>query len=118
VVDKVFAALASESRRQILAYLSDDGLTAGEIAARFQMSKPAISKHLQLLEAADLVTSEKRGQFVWYSLSRDNLVEAVAKFMQMVGATAVVTEEPRLPGISPPVERRSASRIDRPPNRA
>jgi DNA-binding transcriptional ArsR family regulator len=118
VVDKVFAALASESRRQILAYLADDELTAGEIAARFQMSKPAISKHLQLLESAGLVTSEKRGQFVWYSIERDRLVGAVALFMRMIGAEGAVTLEPRPPGTSPPADRRSASRIDRPRDRA
>jgi ArsR family transcriptional regulator len=114
----VFAALASESRRQILAYLADDELTAGEIAARFQMSKPAISKHLQLLEAAGLVASEKRGQFVWYSIEREKLVGAVAHFMRMVGADAAVTAGPRRSGTSPPAERRSATRIDRPRDRA
>jgi ArsR family transcriptional regulator len=118
VVDKVFAALASESRRQILAYLALDELTAGEIAARFSMSKPAISKHLQLLEAAGLVASEKRGQFVWYSLEREALTGAMAHFLKMLGAEAAVTFEPRSPGTSPPPNRRSPSRIDRPRDRA
>jgi len=47
-MDKVFEALASTPRRKILAYLSEVDLTAGEIARRFDMSKPAISKHLQI----------------------------------------------------------------------
>ena len=118
MVDKVFAALASESRRQILAHLADDELTAGEIAARFAMSKPAISKHLQLLEAAGLVTSEKRGQYVWYSMERENLSAAVAVFLKMVGADAAVTFAPREGATSPPVDRRSTRRIDRPRDRA
>ena len=72
--DNVFAALASTPRRKILAYLSETSLTAGEISERFEMSKPALSKHLRILEDAGLVASEKRGQFVHYSLADDNLL--------------------------------------------
>ena len=73
-MEKIFEALASTPRRKILAYLSEVDLTAGEIAKRFDMSKPAISKHLQILENAGLVKSEKRGQFVHYSLADDNML--------------------------------------------
>jgi ArsR family transcriptional regulator len=72
--DNVFAALASTPRRRILAYLSEASLTAGEIAERFDMTKPSLSKHLRILEQAGLVTSEKRGQFVHYRLADDNLL--------------------------------------------
>jgi ArsR family transcriptional regulator len=81
-VEKVFEALASTPRRKILAYLAETDLTAGEIAARFEMSKPAISKHLALLENAGLVASEKRGQFVHYALVRDSLVNTLNGFVQ------------------------------------
>src|SRR3954463_2152955 len=83
-MDKIFEALASAPRRKILAYLSEVDLTAGEIAARFEMSKPAISKHLQILENAGLVRSEKRGQFVHYTLVRDNLVNTLNGYIQHV----------------------------------
>jgi ArsR family transcriptional regulator, arsenate/arsenite/antimonite-responsive transcriptional repressor len=83
-VDKVFEALSSTPRRKILAYLAEATLTAGEIAARFDMSKPAISKHLQILENAGLVRSEKQGQFVHYSLVTDNLVNTLHGFIQNV----------------------------------
>ncbi len=83
-MDKVFEALASTPRRKILAYLAKVDLTAGEIAARFDMSKPAISKHLQILENAGLVRSEKRGQFVHYALVRENLVNTLNGFVQNV----------------------------------
>src|SRR3954465_8541028 len=83
-MDKVFEALASTPRRKILAYLSDVDLTAGEIAARFDMSKPAISKHLQILENAGLGASRKEGQFVHYSLIRDNLANTLNSFVQRV----------------------------------
>jgi len=72
--DAVFAALASTPRRKILAYLSEAELTASEIAERFEMSKPALSKHLKLLEGAGLVVSERRGQYVHYRVADRNLL--------------------------------------------
>jgi DNA-binding transcriptional ArsR family regulator len=83
-MDKVFEALASTPRRKILAYLSEVDLTAGEIARRFDMSKPAISKHLQILENAGLIRSAKRGQFVHYSLVRQHLANTLNGFVQRV----------------------------------
>jgi len=83
-MEKVFEALASTPRRKILAYLSEAELTSGEIAARFDMSKPTISKHLAVLENAGLVTSEKRGQYVWYFLVRDHLANTLNGFVQVV----------------------------------
>ncbi|HWA91012.1 MAG TPA: metalloregulator ArsR/SmtB family transcription factor [Rhizomicrobium sp.] len=83
-MEKVFEALASTARRKILAYLSATDLTAGEIASRFTMSKPAVSKHLQILESAGLVRSEKEGQFVRYALIRDNLVNTLNGYVQQV----------------------------------
>jgi ArsR family transcriptional regulator, arsenate/arsenite/antimonite-responsive transcriptional repressor len=83
-MEKIFEALASTPRRKILAYLSEAELTAGEIAARFEMSKPAISKHLQILENAGLVRGEKHGQFVHYTLVRENLANTLNGFVQNV----------------------------------
>jgi ArsR family transcriptional regulator, arsenate/arsenite/antimonite-responsive transcriptional repressor len=100
-VNKVFEALASAPRRKILAYLAEVDLTAGEIAARFDMTKPAISKHLQILENAGLVTSEKRGQFVHYSIVRENLVNTLNGFVQNVCP------------VSTPLKRESAALRDK-----
>lgn len=83
-MQKVFEALSSATRRKILAYLSHADLTAGEIAARFEISKPAVSQHLSVLEGAGLVKSEKRGQFVHYSLVRDSLVNTLNDYVQEV----------------------------------
>ena len=80
-VDHVFAALASTPRRKILAYLANTSLTAGEIADRFEMTKPSLSKHLKILEHAGLLKSEKRGQFVHYSLADDNLLATLHSFL-------------------------------------
>ena len=79
-VDSFFEALASRPRREILAYLSAQELTAGEIASRFDMSAPAISRHLSVLEGAGLVSSERRGQYVVYRLNKDNLVNTLTGF--------------------------------------
>jgi DNA-binding transcriptional ArsR family regulator len=81
-MEKVFEALASTPRRKILAYLSEAELTAGEIAARFEMSKPSISKHLQILEDAGLIRGEKHGQFIHYSLVGENLANTLNGFVQ------------------------------------
>ncbi|WP_209348070.1 metalloregulator ArsR/SmtB family transcription factor [Pontixanthobacter sp. CEM42] len=80
----VFEALSSTVRRKILAYLSESELTAGEIAARFEISKPAVSQHLGVLENAGLVISEKRGQYVHYRIVQDNLVNTLNGFVQEV----------------------------------
>lgn len=78
--DKIFEALASSPRRQILAFLSERELTAGDIAARFEMSAPAVSRHLSVLVNAGLIDSERRGQFVVYRLVPDNLVNTLTQF--------------------------------------
>ncbi|MCF2905074.1 metalloregulator ArsR/SmtB family transcription factor [Octadecabacter sp. CECT 8868] len=82
--DKVFEALASTTRRRILAYLSEGPLTAGVVAERFDMSQPAISKHLSILESADLIWKKREGQFVKYGMQADNLGGTLAKFIQEV----------------------------------
>jgi ArsR family transcriptional regulator len=104
-MEKVFEALASLPRRKILAYLSASDLTAGEIAARFAMTKPAISKHLSILENAGLIRGEKRGQFIHYALVRENLVNTLNGFVQEVCP------------VSKPLKRESLARISRPTRR-
>jgi DNA-binding transcriptional ArsR family regulator len=80
MLDRIFDALASRPRREILAYLSKQGLTTTELAERFSMSAPAISRHLSVLENAGLVRSERRGQRVLYMLVPDNLVNTLTGF--------------------------------------
>ncbi len=83
-MQRVFEALSSSVRRQILAYLAHAELNAGEIASRFAMFKPSISQHLSVLEAAGLVVAEKRGHFVYYRQVQENLVNALNGFVQEV----------------------------------
>lgn len=83
-MQRVFEALSSQVRRKILAYLAHADLTAGEIAARFEISKPAVSQHLSVLENAGLVTSEKKGQYVHYRLVPDHLAKTLNAYAQEV----------------------------------
>jgi len=80
-MESVFQALSSTIRRRILAYLSKTSLTAGEIAERFDISKPALSKHLTILTHAGLIESEKKGQYVHYRLVKDNLFASMNDFL-------------------------------------
>lgn len=78
---RFFKALDDPTRRQILEMLKEDDLTAGQIAEAFNISKPSISYHLDLLRQADLVVSEKKGQYVYYSLHTSVFDEVVRWMM-------------------------------------
>jgi len=68
-LNTIFKALNDPTRREILELLKEKDLTAGEIADQFNISKPSISHHLDLLRQAGLVVSVKEGQFIYYSLN-------------------------------------------------
>ena len=71
-MNKVFKALSDETRREILKLLSEKPMSAGEIADNFNMSKPSISKHLDILNEAELVVRDRQGQFIIYSINKIN----------------------------------------------
>jgi ArsR family transcriptional regulator, arsenate/arsenite/antimonite-responsive transcriptional repressor len=81
-MNTVFKALNDPTRRQILELLQEKDLTAGEIAGQFKISFPSISHHLDLLKQAKLVTSEKDGQYVYYSLNTTVVDEILKWFIQ------------------------------------
>ncbi len=74
-MNDIFKALNDETRRQILELLRQKDMSAGEIADQFNISKPSISHHLELLKKADLITQEKKGQFIIYSINTSVLDE-------------------------------------------
>ena len=76
----LFKALNDNTRRQILELLKEKDMTAGEIADAFDISKPSISHHLDILRRADLVTSIKKGQFVEYAINT-TILEDVLKWI-------------------------------------
>jgi len=76
-LNALFKALNDPTRREILELLKAKDLTAGEIADQFNISKPSISHHLDLLRQAGLVVSVKEGQFIYYSLNTTVMDEMV-----------------------------------------
>ncbi len=78
----VFKALNDPTRREILELLLDRDMTAGEIVDKFKISGPSISHHLDLLKQANLVTAEKDGQFIYYSLNTTVVDEIMKWFLQ------------------------------------
>ena len=79
----LFKALGDPTRRQIIELLRKRDMTAGEIADQFNMSKPSISHHLDLLKQADVVQSVKQGQFITYSLNTTVFDEMVKWIMDV-----------------------------------
>ena len=78
----LFKALNDATRREILELLKKKDLTAGEIADQFNITKPSISHHLDLLKQAGLVESVKQGQYIYYSLNTSVVDEILKWFMQ------------------------------------
>lgn len=81
----VFKAISDPTRREILKLLNEKDLSAGEIAEHFVISKPALTKHLNILREAELVSSEKQGNFVIYSINVTVLQQALSGFMAIFG---------------------------------
>ena len=84
-----WSALADPTRRKILSLLKVRDMNAGEIAEQFNMTKPSISHHLSLLQQAGLVTAEKHGQNVVYSLN----LSVVEEMLQLISELAGRKEE-------------------------
>lgn len=81
----LFKALNDPTRREILELLKDKDMSAGDIAAQFNISRPSISHHLDLLKQAGLVVSVKEGQFQNYSINTtvmDEMLKWLLQFTQ------------------------------------
>ena len=73
MIQQTLLALSDPTRREILKMLKKGDKTAGEIAERFDISAPAISRHLSVLKDAELVTSRREGKFIYYSPCLDTI---------------------------------------------
>ncbi|WP_438939713.1 metalloregulator ArsR/SmtB family transcription factor [Catenulispora pinisilvae] len=90
-----FRALADPTRRQILEDLRDGELAAGQIADRFAISGPSISRHLAILKAAKLVTERREGNRILYALAGERLAICVGRFFSAVCPDQIVMRHSR-----------------------
>ena len=77
MIQKTLLALSDPTRREILKMLKKSDRTVGEITERFDISTPAISRHLSVLKEANLVTSWREGKFIYYELNTSVLDEVI-----------------------------------------
>ena len=80
-----FKALADPTRREILRLLRQGEMTAGDLAERFDMTKPTMSHHFSVLKQADLLTSRREGQTIWYGLNTTVVQDLLSWAMDLVG---------------------------------
>lgn len=83
--NNAFKAIADPSRREILRLLRRGEMTAGDLAERFDMTKPTMSHHFTVLKEADLISSRRDGQTIWYSLNTTVLEDVIAWAIDLAG---------------------------------
>jgi ArsR family transcriptional regulator len=83
--NNAFKALADPTRRDILALLRKGEMTAGGLAEKFDMTKPSMSHHFAVLKDADLVSSRREGQQIWYALNTTVVEDVMAWAMHLIG---------------------------------
>jgi DNA-binding transcriptional ArsR family regulator len=81
--DELFKALAEPTRRGILRFLGKGAMTAGEIAAKFQISAPSMSHHFTVLKGADLIFARREGQQIFYSLNTTALEDLMTVLLDI-----------------------------------
>lgn len=85
-INEVFKALSDPTRREVLRLLSHGERTAGELAERFEMTKPSMSHHFSVLKEADLIRSRREGQQVYYSLNTTVVEDIVTLIWDLFGS--------------------------------
>ena len=93
--NKAFKALADPTRREILGLLRKGEMTAGDLAEQFDMTKPSMSHHFAVLKDADLVTSRRDGQQIWYALNTTVVQDLLAWAMDLIGDDGSSAEKKR-----------------------
>jgi ArsR family transcriptional regulator len=83
-MNQIFKALADPSRREILRLLGRGEMTAGQLAKRFDMTKPSMSHHFAVLKEAALIRSRREGQQIWYSLNTTVVQDVLAWAVDLI----------------------------------
>ena len=76
-IQSTMRALSDPTRREILNLLKQDCISAGDIAGHFEMSVPAVSKHLSILKDAGLIRDRREGKYIYYELNASVLEEVL-----------------------------------------
>jgi ArsR family transcriptional regulator len=84
-INLAFKAIADPTRREILRMLRSEEMTAGDLAAKFDMTKPTMSHHFSVLREADLISSRREGQTIWYALNTTVLEDVLAWTLDVAG---------------------------------
>jgi DNA-binding transcriptional ArsR family regulator len=83
-LNQVFKALSDPTRREIIRLLGRGEQTAGELSARFDMTKPSMSHHFAVLKDADLITSRREGQQIFYALNTTVLEDVMTRIWDLL----------------------------------
>ncbi len=84
--NEVFKALSDPTRREILRLLSRGEQSAGAIAERFDMTKPSVSHHFAVLKQADLITSRREGQLIFYAVNTTVVQDVLTWLFEFFGS--------------------------------
>jgi ArsR family transcriptional regulator, arsenate/arsenite/antimonite-responsive transcriptional repressor len=103
--NKAFKAIADPTRREILRLLRRGEMTAGDLAQRFDMTKPTMSHHFSVLKDADLLTSRRDGQQIWYGLNTTVVQDLMAWAMDLIRSEGHSKDEKIAAGTSPEEEK-------------
>ena len=93
--NSTFKALADPTRREILSMLRDGEMTAGALAKNFDMTKPSMSHHFAVLKEADLITTRREGQQIWYGLNTTVVQDLMAWVMDLTSDKSGRRAKPR-----------------------
>ncbi len=85
-LNMIFKGLSDPIRRKIVYMLRQKDLSAGEIAEKFDITKPSISHHLNILKQAGMVIDERKGQNIYYSLNTSVFEDLVSFGMNFLDA--------------------------------
>jgi ArsR family transcriptional regulator len=95
--NEAFKAIADPTRREILRLLRRGEMTAGDLAERFDMTKPTMSHHFSVLKEADLLTSRRDGQQIWYGLNTTVVQDLMAWAMDLIGSEPTASNDEAAP---------------------
>lgn len=93
--NQAFQALADPTRRKILRLLQTEEMTAGQLAEHFDLTKPSLSHHFNVLKQADLITARREGQQIYYALNTTVVQDLLTLIWDLFTSNGEAAEEPK-----------------------